>query len=252
MSINPLNQANREVSNVKINFLKDGKDFLFLDTANVTTQEFSGDSVFALARGVNDIPFEEPVSGTLTIEAQVLPFKVYALMSDGKIYSDGTWGKHEKVKCTTDGTLTLAETPTGTVYVYPEGKYAEEEEVIAGTTATAQGVTTFTATTTADIVANSYYEVSYIVTKNSGVKRISFGENYRLQDYVVTCDTVFKGEDGVFTPYIWKFYKCMAQRNFSISQQSTGDPATITIVMDIMRDSDGNFCDMIEDLENAE
>ena len=44
----------------------------------------------------------------------------------------------------------------------------------------------------------------------------------------------------------------MAQRNFEISQQSTGDPATITITLDVLRDSDGNFCDMIEDLDSAE
>ena len=101
------------------------------------------------------------------------------------------------------------------------------------------------------VEADAEYEVSYGVTKESGVNRVSFGENYRLQDFTVTMDTVFKGEDGVFTPYIWKFYKAMAQRNFEISQQSTGDPATITITLDVLRDSDGNFCDMIEDLDSA-
>ena len=242
--INPLNQANREVSNVKIDFLKDGKDFLFLDTANVTTQEFSGDSVFAQARGQNDIAFEEPITGTLTIEAQVLPFKVYALMSDGKIYNDGAWSAHEKITATAANTLEVKNAPTGTVYVYPEGKYADATAVIEGT---ASG-TTVTAT---GVTKDSVYEVSYLVKKASGVNRVSFGEKYKLQDYIVTCDTVYKGEDGVFTPYIWKFYKCMAQRNFSISQQSAGDPATITITMDILRDSDGNFCDMIEDLGTA-
>ena len=243
--INPLNQANREVSNVKIDWLKDGKDFLFLDTANVTTQEFTGDSVFALARGANDIAFEEPMAGTLTIESQVLPFKVYALMSDGKIYNDAAWSAHEKITATEAGKLTVKNAPTGTVYVYPEGKYADADSVIEGT-ATDKKVTA------TGVEKDKVYEVSYVVKKTTGVNRISFGENYRLQDFAVTCDTVFKGEDGVFTPYIWKFYKCMAQRNFSISQQSTGDPATITITMDIMRDSDGNFCDMIEDLDNAE
>ena len=41
MAVNPLNQANREVCNVKIDWLKTGKPFLFLDTANVTTEGFS-------------------------------------------------------------------------------------------------------------------------------------------------------------------------------------------------------------------
>lgn len=244
MAVNPLNQANREVCNVKIDWLKTGKPFLFLDTANVTTEGFSGDSVFALARGVNDIAFEEPMSGTITIEAQVLPFKVYALMSDGVIRSDAEWSVHEKVTASAADTLTVSKTPNGTVYVYPAGHYGEETSVIAGT---ASGTTV----TASGVTADAEYEVSYGVKKNSGVQRVSFGENYKLQDFVVTMDTVFKGEDGVFTPYIWKFYKAMAQRNFEISQQSTGDPATITLTFDVLRDSDGNFCDMIEDLDSA-
>ena len=244
MAVNPLNQANREVCNVKIDWLKTGKPFLFLDTANVTTEGFSGDSVFALARGVNDIAFEEPMTGTITIEAQVLPFKVYALMSDGIIRSDAEWSVHEKVTATAADTLTVSQTPNGKVYVYPSGKYGDEDSLIEGT---ASG-TTVTAT---GVTADTEYEVSYGVKKTNGVNRVSFGENYRLQDFTVTMDTVFKGEDGVFTPYIWKFYKAMAQRNFEISQQSTGDPATITITLDVLRDSDGNFCDMIEDLDSA-
>ena len=48
MAVNPLNQANREVCNVKIDWLKTGKPFLFLDTANVTTEGFSG---FSLLQG---------------------------------------------------------------------------------------------------------------------------------------------------------------------------------------------------------
>lgn len=245
MAVNPLNQANREVCNVKIDWLKTGKPFLFLDTANVTTEGFSGDSVFALARGVNDIAFEEPMSGTITIEAQVLPFKVYALMSDGIIRSDAEWSVHEKITATEAGKLTVSQKPDGTVYVYPSGKYGDADSIIEGT-ATEKVVTA------TGVEADKEYEVSYGVKKKSGVNRISFGENYRLQDFTVTMDTVFKGEDGVFTPYIWKFYKAMAQRNFEISQQSTGDPATITITLDVLRDSDGNFCDMIEDLDSAE
>ena len=151
--INPLNQANREVSNVKIDWLKDGKDFLFLDTANVTTQEFTGDSVFALARGINDIAFEEPMAGTLTIEAQVLPFKVYALMSDGKIYNDAAWSAHEKITATEAGKLTVKNAPTGTVYVYPEGKYADAESMIEGTASNKE-------VTAAGVVAVIDYRIS--------------------------------------------------------------------------------------------
>ena len=40
-----LNKANRQVCDVYIDVLKTGKPFLYLETANTTTQNISGDSV---------------------------------------------------------------------------------------------------------------------------------------------------------------------------------------------------------------
>ena len=242
-----LNKANRQVCDVYIDVLKTGKPFLYLETANTTTQNLSGDSVYAMARGQKAIAWQEPANGTMTIEAQVLPFKVYALMSDGVVYNTAVFPKHETIKATTGGELTLSDTPKdGTVFVFARYDFGGVE--IEGTTSG----TKFTATTAGDIVADTEYEVGYYVSKSTGVNRVSFGEHFEVQDYRVTMSTLEKDENGVQTPYYMKAYKATPQRNFEMSQASTGDPASITITFDILRDKDGNYFDMIEDTGAAQ
>lgn len=240
------NKANRRVCDVYITDYKTGNPYLFLDTANTTTQGITGDTVYALARGQKRIGFDEPADGTLDIEAQVLPFKVYALMSDGVIYSDAAFPKHEKIKATEAGKLTLSETPSGDVFVFANGEFGGT--AIEGT---ASG-TTFTATTASNIAVDTTYEVGYIVSRESGVKRVSVGVNFETNDYAVSMTTLDKDERGVLTPFVFKAYKAHPSRNLELSQSSVGDPATITIHFDILADSDGNFVDMIEDTTAAE
>lgn len=243
-----LNKANRRVCDVYITTLKTGKPFLYLETANTTTQSLSGDSVYALARGERAIAWDEPAEGTMTIEAQVLPFKVYALMSDGVIRNDAEFPVHETIACTEAGKLTLANEPNGGVaFVFAKGEFGNGDGIV-GTVADSA----FTATTPADIKVGDEYEVGYIVKKTTGVNRISFGSKFEVQDYIVVMSTLEKDEQGVQTPYIMKAYKAKPQRNFEMSQASTGDPASITLTFDLLRDKDGNFFDMIEDTENAE
>lgn len=242
-----LNKANRQVCDVYIDVLKTGKPFLYLETANTTTQNISGDSVYAMARGQKAIAWQEPADGTMTIEAQVLPFKVYALMSNGVIYNDAVFPKHEVIKATEAGKLTLADTPKdGTLFVFARHDFGGE--AIEGTL---KG-TAFSATDAGKIAVDTEYEVGYYVAKTEGVNRVSFGEHFEVQDYRVTMSTLEKDEDGVQTPYYMKAYKAVPQRNFEMSQASTGDPASITITFDILRDKDGNYFDMIEDTSAAQ
>ena len=243
------NFANRRVCDVDIKTYKDGKDYLYIDTAHATTQGITGDTVYALARGMKRIGFDEPPEGTMTLEAQVLPFKAFAMLSDGVIRSDAIFPVHEKIKATEGGKLTLKDEPKdGVVFVYASGDWGNEDGAIKGTAASK----VFTATTASEIAVDSYYEVGYVVKRTEGVKRVSFGSYFESQDYAVTMSTLNKDEQGVFTPIIYKAYKAHPNKNIEFSQASTGDPASITITFDLMEDRDGNFVDIIEDTTNAE
>lgn len=246
-----LNKANRQVCDVDIRILKTMAPFLKFDTANTTTAGLSGDSVYAMAKGSRKIAFANPLEGTMTIEAQVYPFKFFALLSDGEIESTAAYADSKTITCETEGTLSVTvdsgTITAGTVFVYPAGSFGDESAVIDGTFADG----TFTAKTPADIAANAEYEVGFIVNR-TGVKKITFNNKKLPRDYYITQKTVDKDEQGLLTPFVMTAYKASIQRNFELSFSSEGDPASVTLTFDLMEDKDGNIFDMIELTEDAQ
>jgi lipoprotein-anchoring transpeptidase ErfK/SrfK len=238
-----INKANRQVCDVDIRFLKTMAPFLFFDTANTTTAGLSGDSVYAMKKGTRAIAFHNPIEGTMSIEAQVMPFKAYALFSDGIVESTAAYATKKTIKCTTAGQLAITDAVAGTVFVYPVGEYGDELKAITGTYASG----TFTAATEGDIAVDTDYEVGYVVSKSTGVKKVSFNKNKVPNDYYITMSTLDKGEDDTLTPFIMTAYKASIQRTFELSFASEGEPATVTINFDLMEDKNGNILDIIED-----
>lgn len=249
-----INKANREVCDLLICDLKTMKPFLDFDTANTTTAGLSADSVYAMAKGSRRIAFSNPLEGTLSVEAQVRPFKFFSLFSDGKIDNEGTYADKQIVKCETAGELTITapgtgQIATGTVFAYPEDSYGDEDSVIEGTFAAGK----FTATETTDIAKDQNYIVGYVVTRTD-VKKISFNNKKMPRDYYITMTTLDKNEDGKWTGFKIVAYKAAIQRSFELSFSSTGDPASVTATFDLMEDKKGNVLDMIEcpDEEDSE
>lgn len=248
-----LNKSNRQVCDVDIRVLKTMAPFLKFDTANTTTAGLSGDSVYAMAKGSRKIAFANPLEGTMTIEAQVYPFKFFSLLSDGVIETSAAYADSKVVACATAGELSIsagenATIAVGTVFVYPEGQFGDETAAIVGTYTNGK----FTATNTSDIAVDSKYEVGYIVTRTSGVKKISFNNKKLPKDYYITQKTVDKDEEGLLTPFVMTAYKASIKRNFELSFSSEGDPASVKLEFDLMEDKDGNILDMVELTDDAE
>ncbi len=236
-----INKANRQVCDVDIKVLKTKEPFLFFDTANTTTVGFSSDDTYAKKKGADSIGFSNPMTGTMSIEAQIKPFKLYAMLSDGTIKTTAVIGKKKTVVCAEAGKLPI---PTGavagTVFVYAENDYAGT--VIEGTFAS----DTFTATTASDIVVGSSYEVGYLLSKTTGVNRVSFNNKDNPLDFYITMNTTEKDEDGVVTGYAITIYKAKPKKNLDLSFSSEGDPASVKIEFSCMEDKDGNQFDMVE------
>ena len=260
-----INKANRQVCDVDIRVLKTMAPFLFFDTANTTTAGLSGDSVYAMKKGVRAIAFHNPIEGTMTIEAQVMPFKAYSLFSDGTIDTTAAYAVKKTIKCTVAGELDIVGAKAGTVFVYASGEFGNTQ--IAGTyasnkfTATTEGdiaigadpdVAFLVTSHTVDIAINTEYEVGYIVERSSNVKKVTFNNKKVPKDYYITMSTLDKGEDDSLTPFIMTAYKASIQRNFELSFSSEGDPASVTITFDLLEDKDGNVLDMIEDTTDVE
>lgn len=251
-----INKANRQVCDLDIRRLKDMAPYLFFDTANTTTANISADSVFAMAKGTKRIGFPNPIDGTLAIEAQVYPFRLFAMLAGGEIQSDALYTDRIKVKCATDGELTItlpktATVATDSVFVFPEGEYGNESKMLESVTYTAATETApskIEATT--GITAGKVYEIGVTINR-TGVKRVAFNNKQQPTDYFITASTLDKDENGVFTPFKQIYYKATPQRNFELAFSSDGDPVTVSMTFDLFEDKDGNVMDMIEIDEDA-
>lgn len=241
-----VNKANRQVCDLYIDDYKTNKPVLDFDTANTTTVGLTSDSVYARAKGTRRIAFNNPIEGTITIEAQVMPFKFYSLFSDGVIDTTAAYSDRQTVKCTTAGEIEIVPPgggtiQAGTVFAYPAGSFGDDDVAIEGTFAANK----FTATTASYIAVGTEYTIGYVV-KRTDVKKIVFNNKKLPKDYKITMSTIDKDEEGVFTPFKITIYKASIQRNFELSFSSDGDPATVTATFDIMEDKDGNVADMVE------
>lgn len=241
-----LNMANRQCCDLDIRDYKTNKPWMFADFCNTTTAGFTGESVYAMKKGSKAIAFSDPLNGTMTLEFQVHPFKVYSLLSNGEIETSAIVPVREVLSAATGGSLTLSSAPVaGSVFVYAEGDFAGT--AIEGTVAD----TKFTATEASAIAVSSKYEVAYLVEKTSGVKKIAFNNKKIPKDYRITMETLDKNEDGELIPIKITAYKATPQRNLELSFSSTGDPGAVTLTFDILEDKEGNILDIVE-IEDGE
>ena len=251
------NFANRQVCDVDIRVLKTMAPFLKFDTANTTGVSISSDSVYAMAKGTRRIAFQNPLEGTMTIEAQVYPFKFFAMLSDGVIDSTAIYADSQTIECAIAGELSLT-VPTngtieaGTVFAYPAGEFGDESSAIAGTFAAGK----FTATTASQIAVGEEYIVGYVVTRTSSagnaVKSVTFNNKRLPKDFYITMKTLDKDEEGTLTPFLITVYKAAIQRSFDLSFSSEGDPASVTLTFDTLENKDGNVMSFVELTGDAE
>ena len=119
MAVNP-NMANREVADLVLLDYKTKKVFLPIDFANVTTTDFTANRVFAKGgQGApNRVGFDGERAGTLKVDTQIMPVKLFALLSGQDIGKVAKIMKREVLTATSDG-IELSETPkAGTVQVF--------------------------------------------------------------------------------------------------------------------------------------
>lgn len=122
MAMNP-NMANREVMNLVLLDYKTKVPYMKIDFANVSTTNFSANRVYAKGGwgAPNRVGFDGERTGTLQIDTQIMPAKLFALLSGKDIAKTATVLKREELTGTSDG-ITLSETPkTGTVQVFAAG-----------------------------------------------------------------------------------------------------------------------------------
>lgn len=230
--------ANREVCNLVFVDYKTKKPFLDVDYANVTTTEMTGEAVYAYGGWGHPkrIAFHGEREGTITIETQITPFKLYSLVTGGSVSSSSVdWLKREVVTASAADSLTISNTSVTAVSVMQLD--GGDGTVIDGTASSG----TVSAT---GVVSGKRYACYYTVAL-SDAKSIAIKSTTAPGFYTIYAETKDKTEDGTDALYRMIAYKCTPQTGFSLEFSNTGDPATLTVTCDMMADNENRMLDLI-------
>lgn len=235
------NMANRMCCDLDIRDYYTKAPVMYVDYCNTNTYGFTSNSIYAYKNGARYVRFDSPVEGNISITFQVHPFKIYSLLNNGSISTDGILTRNESITATTDGKLQLKYAPImGTVFVYTNNDFTgrEIEGSIIGKTFTAKNLT--------DIKTNETYFVGYLEKKNNGIKRISFSNSNYLSTYFIQMITTSKTEDCEESALRLTVYKCCPKYELDLAFSSDGSPAEITMSFECFQDMDGNVMELIE------
>lgn len=237
MAMNP-NMANREVMNLFLLDYKTKVPYMKIDFANVSTTNFTANRVYAKGGwgAPNRVGFDGERTGTLQIDTQIMPAKLFALLSGKDIAKTAKVMKREELAAGADG-LELAEEPkTGTVQVFAASDDCGTP--IEGVTATGKKVTA------TGITENQNYVVYYYLDKTTGVQSIKFDADTFPKAFEIRGEMPFKTEDEEDVMCDLTYYKAQPQATFNLAFQNTGDPTTVSITFDCYANQDGDIYEM--------
>ena len=220
--------ANRDVCDLTIVDYVTKKPFLFVDFANVTSSELTGESVYAYG-GHNHpkrVTFNGERSGTLTVETQIQTFSLYQMITGGEISNSAKYIKREVL--TAASGLAIASAPVDgsvNVFRYDDDCGTEIECTVSETSVTSD-----------ELVDGEKYIVYYLQNVETATS-ISIGANNFPKAVTIYGETFMKTEEEEIIPYKMIAWKAQPQSNASFSFSNTGDPQTLTITFDLMADT---------------
>lgn len=231
------NFANREVADLMLVDYSTKKLFLNIDWANVTSTSFDGDRVFATGgQGApNRVQFDGSRTGTLTVEAQVYPVKVFQMLSGNDLGTEANFLKREKVTASGTTKLTLSEAAAGDyVQVF---KADDDLGTELKATVSEKDVTV--------TVEDGVEYVVYYYKKAAKAQVVHLDSRHFPKAYRVEGSIPYKTEndDTIEAHPIW--YKAAPQAGFELSWQNTGDPVSLTMTFDVLADENGDMFSLI-------
>lgn len=230
--------ANREVCNLTVCDFATQRPFHVINYANATTQELTGEQVYAYGGQGHPkrVAFYGEKGGTIAIETQLMTSELFAMMTGAEIDNTATFIKRMELEAT-GSSITV---PVGTTITQPITVYRADDDMGTPIEATLSGQTiTLTDETDGEYIVYAMENIS------TGVKKLSIKSTTFPKAVTMYGETLMRGEDGVDYPYKLIIYKASPQQTFSFGFSNNGDPVTLTLTFDLMADQKDNMMDMI-------
>lgn len=240
--------ANREVCDLTICDYTTQRPIHVLDYANATTQEISGEQVYAYGgRGhPRRVTFYGDKGGTLTVETQMMTSQLFSIATGASIETTANFIKRLELTSTSKA-ITV---PEGTTFI--DGSvnvYHADDDCGTPVEATYSGSTI---TLTDGEAEDGDYIVYGVEQLSTGVEKMSIKSTTLPKNVTIYGETLVRAENGQDYPYRMVVYNASPQQTFNFGFANNGDPATITLTFDLLADEDDNIIDLILIDEAAE
>jgi hypothetical protein len=217
-----------------------GKPVLFTDYANVSTNEWTSERIFANAKGTRSIAWDSNRQGTLAVEMEVFDLKWLAVVAGSDVEQGETnIAKREVVKVGSDKKATLSGSPvTGSVQVVPVGADEIEhigeplEEVPSSPASNQFSVTGNEITFATDAIVGTAYAVYYLVL-DSDAKTITISADKFPKAFRVVADALIREKETGKDEFVQIEYpNARPQSNFTITMSAT-EPTNLQVTFDL-------------------
>lgn len=248
--------ANRDVSNLAIYSLDTGTPvpYALIDYANVSAIDMTGEVVYAYGGQGHPkkVSFAGDRGGTLRVESQIGDGLLYSMLTGAELEDSAKIIKRKTVTTSAQNTFSIdSDYVAGSkITAFPA---ADDLGVAYPGTYSVDGTTvTYTKPSSgSDIAASTDIVVYYTAAINANVKKLNLTSTTFPKAVKICADTWDKDESDNIISQHMVVYKAVPQPGFTISNQNTGDPGTITITYDILENENGDMLDLIFVDENA-
>ncbi|REK76307.1 hypothetical protein [Paenibacillus paeoniae] len=244
-----MNYGIKDAANLTIRKKSDKGIFLYTPYANVTTNEWTSDQVYANVKGSRAIRWDNNKQGKLTVSLEVFDLKWLAMLA-GADWSKGKTDMFVRKELTADAanSITLPSTPkAGSVSIFQllDDKVTHAEEQLVGDptqneneySLTGQKITLNAATAPENAVFVVYYQAETAVT----AKTLEIKANKHPEAFEIIGDTFIRPKDGGEDEFVQMFYpNARPVSNFTITMDS-GNVTNLEIVFDLFPDADQNL-----------
>nr|DAM04565.1 MAG TPA: structural protein [Caudoviricetes sp.] len=240
----------KDCANLTITSKKDGNPFLHTDYANVATNEWTSERVYANAKGTRSIGWDYDKQSTLTLETELFDLKFLAMLAGSAIETgEADILKREIVQVNAGKTATLKAVPvTGSVAVIAVGTDLLEhigeplEEVVSAPTGAQYSVTGSEVAFATDAVEGTVYAV-YYVTKVADAKKLTFSADKFPEMFEITADALIRERETGRDDFVQiQYHKAQPQGNFTITMSAT-EPTNLSITFDLYPNAEKAIAD---------
>lgn len=240
----------KDCANLTIKRKKDGSPFLFTDYANVATNEWTSERVYANAKGTRSIGWDYDKQSTMTLETELFDLKFLAMLAGSEIEKgEADILKREVVYVGAGKTATLKATPVeGSVALLAVGTDLTEhigeplEEVELSPTGAQYSVTGAEIAFATDAVEGTAYAV-YYVTKVQEAKKLTFSADKFPEMFEITADALIRERETGRDDFVQiQYHKAQPQGNFTITMSAT-EPTNLSITFDLYPDANKAIAD---------